>query len=247
MARKKSHRSGGKKKSSRRYKSCRGAGALRENWFQVPTHMPGESWKDAYATVGVTKCRDFKTEPIPCRYLPPAKVRAYANLCKIPNRTGRSSKSLCAALHRKNHTRSISPSCVNKRILDLIVMRDMNELPVDDIKIKAFRNVLRSAGEAVPRTNKDALKSLIMQKEAHIRTVQKLGKMKLKDMKHQIDAHVSELKEERKQLTNSRVNFTENNNRIIEPRETLANPISPSGRFMFAPVMGHARVASSPY
>jgi hypothetical protein len=168
MARKKSAKSKKSKKSksgrrrARTYAPCPTASDFPDGWSRtLRPHVPGEPKRDyvaEYRVLGVNNCDDYKREIVPCRYLPMTKLRTYAQLCNLKNRSKRSRASLCSALAIRNKLKATSPQCDDYRMFHLIRKRSHDNVlyPQDFVGryVQHFRKQARLPGG---RMTKDAI------------------------------------------------------------------------------------------
>ncbi len=142
----------GKKSGKRRSGSCRAIDPLKHpNWFhELPLRNVGDkprNLKQAYAALGIDTCRAFKSDVMPCRYMPMDRVRTYAGLCKLPHRSGKSKAQLCAALARKTHKRAVSKKCQLQRVAQVYGARyaDGGYMDPRFYSAKAMHQILKAA------------------------------------------------------------------------------------------------------
>jgi len=68
-------------------------------------------------------CSDFKREAVPCRFMLPARVKAWAKKCNLLHRAKKTQKQLCRELSARTGAKPFTKSCAAKRIVDLVKTR----------------------------------------------------------------------------------------------------------------------------
>lgn len=203
--RKKSGRKSGKKSRKR---VCRRPNyAAKAGWANdVPLHVKGAPVRDVqleYERMGLDKCAKYRSDPIPCKYMPRARVGTYAALCKIPGRSHKSQAQLCRALDRRAHKRALTKKCALQRMTDLTLQRaamcaaDSSSAYCNDgyYNARAMKGILKMNKVKIPLyATKGQLRALVVNATQAIEAEKATHYANLKKLRYDYDQAVLTLK-----------------------------------------------------